>query len=109
MVAAGRGDERASFIDMNVRGSFSIYTTAAIYLSFFDPTGPANIPDNTTRLRAPLLWVAGTADRAQTGPGYAFSRAPANPVNRYVTVDADHLGTLAASRDAVLAWLRELR
>jgi hypothetical protein len=36
---------------------------------------PANIPDNTSRLRAPLLWVAGTADRSQTGPDYAFSRA----------------------------------
>ena len=67
------------------------------------------MPDNTSRLRAPLLWVAGTADCSPTGPGYAFSRAPANPVNRYVTVDADHLGTPTASRDAVLAWLRELR
>ena len=109
MVAAGRSDERASFIDMNIRGSFSINTTAAIYLSFFDPTGPANMPDNTSRLRAPLLWVAGTADCSPTGPGYAFSRAPANPLNRYITVDADHLGTPTASRDAVLAWLRELR
>src|SRR6202007_844444 len=58
-----------------------------------DPTGPANIPDNTSRLRAPLLWVAGTADRSQTGPDYAFSRAPANPQNRYIAVDSDHLGT----------------
>jgi hypothetical protein len=94
---------------MNIRGSFVINTTAAIYLSFFDPTGPASMPDNSSRLRAPLLWVAGTADRFQTGPDYAFSRAPANPLNRYVTVDADHLGTPTASRDAVLAWLRELR
>jgi hypothetical protein len=109
IVAAGRGDVRASFIGMNIRGSFSINTTAAIYLSFFDPTGPANMPDNTSRLRAPLLWVAGTADRSQTRPGYAFSRAPGNPLNRYVTVDADHLGPPTASRDAVLAWLRGLR
>ncbi len=65
--------------------------------------------DNTSRLRAPLLWVAGTADRTQTAPDYAFSRAPANPLNRYVTVDADHLGTPTAARDAVLAWPRELR
>ena len=73
MVASGRGDERASFTDGNIRGLFPINTTAAIYLSFFDPTGPANIPDNTSRLRAPLLWVAGTADRSQTGPDYAFA------------------------------------
>jgi pimeloyl-ACP methyl ester carboxylesterase len=109
MVASGRGDDRASFTDANIRGPFSINTTAAIYLSFYDPTGPANIPDNTSRLRAPLLWVAGTLDRSQAGPGYAFSRAPANPQNRYVTVDSDHLGTPAASREAVLVWLSGLR
>jgi hypothetical protein len=102
-------DVRASFIDMNIRGSFSINTTAAIYLSFFDPTSPANMPDNTSRLRAPLLWVAGTADRSQTGPGYAFSRAPGNPLNRYVTVDADHLGTSTASRDRRARLVRGLR
>jgi hypothetical protein len=109
MVAAGRGDEHASFTDANSRGPFSINTTAVIYLSFFDPTGPANIPENASRLRAPLLWVAGTGDRSQTGPSYAFSRAPANPLNRYVTVDADHLGTPTAARQVVLTWLKDLR
>ena len=84
-------------------------TTATIYLSFFDPTGPANMLDSTSRLREPLLWVAGTADRSQPGPAYAFSHAPANPLNRCVTVSADHLGTPTAAREAVLAWLGELR
>jgi hypothetical protein len=109
MVAAGHGDERASFTDLNIHGPFSVNTTAAIYLSFFDPTGPANMLDNVSRLREPLLWVAGNADRSQPGPGYAFSRAPANPLNRYVTVSADHLGTPTAAREAVLTWLKELR
>jgi pimeloyl-ACP methyl ester carboxylesterase len=109
MVAGGHGDERSSFNDSNIRGSFPVNTTAAIYLSFFDPTGPANMLDNTSRLREPLLWVAGTADRSQPGPAYAFSHAPANPLNRYVTVSADHLGTPTAAREAVLAWLAEQR
>ena len=109
MIATGRSDERTTFNDLNIRGSFSINTTATIYLSFFDPTGPANMLDNTSRLHELLLWVAGTADRSQPGPGYAFSHAPANPLNRYVTVSADHLGTPTADREAVLAWLRELR
>jgi hypothetical protein len=115
MVVAGRGDERASFIDMNIRGSFSVNTTAAIYLSFFDPTGPANMLDNTSRLRAPLLWVGGTADRSQTGPGYAFSRAPANPLNRYVTemrtnrhlVTGAHPVVAAAGRDMSMRTISE--
>ena len=65
--------------------------------------------DNVSRLREPLLWVVSTADRTQPGPGYAFTRAPANPLNRDVTVSADHLGTPTAAREAALAWLRELR
>ena len=39
---------------MNIRGSFSVNTTTAIYLSLFDPTGPVNILDNISRLREPL-------------------------------------------------------
>ena len=79
MVAAGHGDERASFTDVNIRWSFSVNTTAAIYLSFFDPTGPNNMLDNVSRLREPLLWVAGTTDRSQPGPGDAFSRGARQP------------------------------
>ena len=109
MVAAGNGDQRARFTDLNIHGLFPVDTTAAIYLSFFDPAGPSNMLDNMSRLREPLLWVAGMWDGSQTGPGYAFSRAPANPLNRYITVDADHLGTPTAARDDVLAWLKELR
>jgi hypothetical protein len=109
MVAERRGDERASFTDLNIRGPFSIETTPAIYLSFFDPAGPANMFDNISRLRAPLLWVAGTADRSQSGLEYAFMEAPTNPLNRYIIVAADHLGTPTAATEAVLAWLRELR
>jgi hypothetical protein len=109
MVAEGHGDEPASFTDLNIRGPFSIETTPTIYLSFFDPAGPANMFDNISRLRAPLLWVAGTADRSQSGLEFAFMQAPTNPLNRYIIVTADHLGTPTAAREAVLAWLRELR
>lgn len=104
-----RGDQHASFADLNIRGAFTVDTTATIYLSFFDPAGPANVQDNTRRLREPFLWVAGTTDRSQPSPAYAFMWAPPNPLNRYVTVDADHLGTLSAARQVILTWLRELR
>jgi pimeloyl-ACP methyl ester carboxylesterase len=108
MVVAGRGDERVSFNDQNVRGPFKSIQTAPIYLSFFYPSGPANMLDKTSRLHEPLLWIAGAADRSQPGPGYAFSHVPANPSNRYVTVSADHLGTPTAARETAVAGLREL-
>jgi hypothetical protein len=80
MVASGRGDERASFSDGNIRGLFPINTTAAIYLSFFDPTGPANMPDNTSRLRAPLLWSP--APQIARKPGRTIPLAERLPTRR---------------------------
>jgi hypothetical protein len=79
---AGDGAHLARFNDLNVRGSFPVNTTATIYLSFFDPTGPANMLDSTSRLREPLLWIAGTADRSQPGPPDALSLEPGCPRRR---------------------------
>ena len=109
LVAAGRGDETASFVDRNASGPFSVRTTATIYLSYLDPQGPANMLDSVRKLHAPLLWVAGSADPSQTGANAEFNQAPANPLNRFVMVASAHLGTPNADREAVLAWLPELK
>jgi hypothetical protein len=64
-----------------------VATTPTIYLSFFGPASPAAILDNTRRLTAPLLWVAGSDDPIQCGgAAYGFAGAPANPLSRYVVV-----------------------
>ena len=81
-------------------------TTPRIYLSFFDPQ-PASLGDNTSKLTAPLLWIAGSADPTQRD-AELFPRAPANPQNRFVSVAANHLTTPDAGADAVLAWLAAL-
>jgi pimeloyl-ACP methyl ester carboxylesterase len=109
LVVAGRGDETASFVDRNAVGAFSVRTTATIYLSYLDPQGPANMLDSVRKLHAPLLWVAGSADPSQTGANAEFNQAPANPLNRFVMVTSSHLGTPNAAREAVLAWLPELK
>jgi esterase/lipase len=107
LVATGKGDEPASFNDINGGREFLVRTTASIYLSFFAPDGPAVIRANAARVQVPLLWIAGDSDPTQLGPGYAFASAR-NPKNRYVTVSADHLGTPAASSSAILEWLMQL-
>lgn len=113
MMAQGKGDEQASFDDVNT-GASGTYTmrvnsTARIFLSFFDPDARPAIPDITAKLTMPLLWIAGDGDPTQRrGHAYAFDRVPANPLNRYVTVSASHLETPDAGREVVLAWLAEL-
>jgi pimeloyl-ACP methyl ester carboxylesterase len=113
LVARGKGDEETPLADIafGPAGPYSseVATTPAIYLSFFGSDSTARIADNARKLAAPLLWVAGAEDATQSdGPGSAFSAAPANPLNRYVSVPGNHLSTPDHSPDAVLAWLKDL-
>jgi len=113
MIAAGRPDARETFADTNTgEGTsfygFSVTTTARIYLSFFAPDSPAVMPGNAARLRTPLLLVSGTMDPTQRGARVIYDRVPGHPMNRFVSVDATHMGTPAAGRVAMLDWLNDL-
>jgi esterase/lipase len=106
--AAGRGDEKATFDDVDLGKIFSVSTTPAIYLSFFGPNSPAVMPDNAAHLTAPLLMVSGNNDPTQRNAGNIFADAPFDPRSEHVPVEADHLGTPAASAAVVLSWLKML-
>lgn len=108
MIATGRGNDKATFADINTGRPFEVETTAKIYVSFFAPDSPGVLPDNAAKLKAPLLIVSGQLDPTQRSVPYAFARAPSNGLNWHVTVASDHRGTPAAARDVVLAWLKIL-
>jgi pimeloyl-ACP methyl ester carboxylesterase len=82
----------------------------AVYLSMFDPDGPAVIPKNAAALRGvPLLWVVGSSDPIfARGRDYAFARAPRNAKSRYIEISAGHLTTPWAARSQVVEWLKSL-
>jgi pimeloyl-ACP methyl ester carboxylesterase len=82
----------------------------AVYLSMFDPDGPAVIPRNAAALHGiPLLWIVGDSDPIfARGRNYAFARAPKNPKSRYVEVPAGHLAAPSAARGQVVEWLKSL-
>ena len=107
-VAAGRGDKKAMFDDIDLGNVFRVSTTPAIYLSFFGPDSPAVMPENAAHLTAPLLMVSGNNDPTQRNADNIFAHVPLDPSNRHVTLEADHLGTPAASVAAVLSWLKIL-
>lgn len=108
LIAAGHGESRSNFADVSGGRTVTVTTTPKIYLSFFGEGSSAVMPVNAARLKAPLLLVAGNQDTIQRGPSYIFDKAPPNPLNRYVTVNSDHLGTPTAAREVVLNWLGEL-
>jgi pimeloyl-ACP methyl ester carboxylesterase len=82
----------------------------AVYLSMFDPEGPAVIPKNAAALNGvPLMWVVGRFDPIfDRGRDYAFSRAPNNPSSRYLEVRAGHLATPMVARSQVVEWVKSL-
>jgi pimeloyl-ACP methyl ester carboxylesterase len=108
LVAAGRGNAPAKFIDYNGSLAVSVTATPTAYLSFMEPKSPALMPANAARLTAPLLYIVGTGDPLQRGPEEIFAKAPRHPLNRYVTVKAGHFDTSAASAPVVVEWLKEL-
>jgi pimeloyl-ACP methyl ester carboxylesterase len=107
-IAAGTSAERTEFPDVNGGQEFTVNVTPTIYVSFFSPDGPANLKANIAQLKAPLLVVSGTEDRSQKYVRSAFDAAPANPLNKLVEVESNHLGTPTAGRASILAWLRAL-
>ncbi|RYE32476.1 MAG: alpha/beta fold hydrolase [Hyphomicrobiales bacterium] len=100
LVAAGRGQEKAQFLDFNQGRTFPVTTTAAAYVSFFDPSGPAASAAQGSGVGGPVLWVIGTGDRAAMN-----DRAPYLRGTR-IEVPAGHQDTPRVAVRQVIDWLR---
>jgi pimeloyl-ACP methyl ester carboxylesterase len=114
LIAAGQGDVPQSFPDMAQGIPLTATATPLVYLSMFDPDGPAVIPKNAAAMGAaavpvPLLWVAGKLDPIdRRGPEYAFNAAAKNPKSKYIEVFAGHLTTPLVARKDVVEWINSL-
>ena len=99
-VAAGRGSEVGSYFDTNQGKEYDVRTTAAAYVSFFDPAGPAVMSRNAANLKVKnLLWIVGSGD------------AGANSVakgGKVVHVSGGHFDTPKVSAPEVVSWLQSL-
>jgi dienelactone hydrolase len=107
LIAAGKGDQRIRFADVN-QAPISVETTPRIYVSFLDSEGPANLVANTGKLRAPLLWLTADQDGSAMTRAAGFGKAPQNPLNRYVTLHAGHFNAPDAAAGPMIDWLVEL-
>jgi dienelactone hydrolase len=99
-VAAGRGSEVGSYFDSNQGRDFQVQTTAAAYVSFFDPAGPAVMSRNAASLKGgSLLWVIGSGDAS----AQAVARG-----GKIVTVSGGHFETPKVAAPHVVAFLESL-
>ena len=109
-LASGHGDEAVTFTDLNQGRMKSITLSAAIFVSYFDPNGLANMPANAAHQSAPTLVVAGTDDRLTgLGQDYLFNRLPPDNRNRYLLVEAGHLETPTVAKGQIVEWVESIR
>jgi pimeloyl-ACP methyl ester carboxylesterase len=114
LIADGKGDVPQTFPDMAQGIPLIAHATPTVYVSMFDPDGPAVIPKNAAAIGAephppPLLWVVGKLDPIdRRGPDYAFDAAAKNPKSKYIEVFAGHLTTPLVARKQVVAWINSL-
>lgn len=109
LVAAGKGDTRKDFNDLNQGKPLQVRLTAKDYLSYFDPASDAEMSVTAAKFpgKTAVLWVIGDADPLfGRGRGYVFDKLPANPKNKYLEVSANHLTTPVVARDAVADWIK---
>jgi hypothetical protein len=114
LIADGNGDVPQTFPDLAQGIPLVATATPTVYLSMFDPNGPAVIPKNAAAIGAaphppPLLWVVGKLDPIdRRGPEYAFDAAAKNPQSKYIEVFAGHLTAPLVARKQVVAWINSL-
>ena len=114
LIAEGQGNVPQTFPDMAQGIPLTTTATPNVYVSMFDPNGPAVIPKNAAIIGAsqrpvPLLWVVGKLDPIdRRGPEYAFDAAAKNPKSKYVEVFAGHLTTPLVARGKVVDWINSL-
>ncbi len=89
---------------------FVVTATPLVYLSMFDPEGPAVIPRNAAAMgEVPFLWVVGVADPIFFhGRDYAFDLAAKHPKSKYLVIPGLHLTTPFQARGAIIDWLKSL-
>ena len=110
LVASGKGDERGEF--EGARGAWTVRTTAAVYLAWFDPDGAMNQGKSSRALpkSLPVLHVAPTSDypALMRSKQEMFNALPAHPLTRLYEPSSDHLGAPRASIDEILRWTAEV-
>ncbi len=113
--AAGKGDEKDKFDDFDASKkppAYTVRTTARIYLSYFDPEGPANTMKSAAAIPSgvPVLWVTGTNENpGLKGYGEKLYAAISSQAKKYIEVDGGHTDVPTAAKEAAADWLKTLR
>jgi esterase/lipase len=112
LVDSGKGDDKATFGDVNSGVRATRYITANIFLSWFSPSGPAEFVDNMTQIgqKIPILYVAGSMDKIPETQNreYAFDKVVRHSKSRFLIIESSHLDVPERASEVVIEWIRAL-
>lgn len=109
LAAEGKGDEKIALSDFeNTKGTFTVVTTPAVYLTWFDPDGAMNMQRaaRAAKPEIPILWIVAQNDY----PGLRKTNLPmfqtltANPLTQLYEPSSDHLRAPSASLQEITRW-----
>ena len=109
LVAAGKGDSRERFSDINQGRQQNVVATAKDFLSYYDPTSDGEMSVTAPRIPAtlPVLTAIGENDSMFAWVrSYYVDKLPPNPKNRFLEVKGGHLDTPRLAGDETVAWLK---
>lgn len=108
MIAAGKGDEKGRFTDINQGSRVANFATANEFMSYFDPTGDAEMSVAAKKLppHTAVLWIIGLNDSlVKLGKGYVFDSLPQNPKSKYVEIGSNHFRTPIDGLEQIVSWV----
>jgi esterase/lipase len=105
LMAAGEGDDTREFTDRVLGHDLRVKATPSAFLSFLGPDSILRPARLLPALTAPIFWAAGSKDTSQGNAAALFAKAPANDRNRFLSVNAGHMGTPGAALVPMIDWL----
>lgn len=111
MVGAGQGAQPFSGPDNNQGRTFTVSTTAEIYVNWMSPRRLANMQRQAPLLpaRTPLLLAIGAQDPAVgVAESSIYQPAAKHPYSKYIAAPGDHRSALGSVASQVVAWVRGL-
>lgn len=109
LVAAGKGDARERFSDVNQGRQQTMVSTAKDFLSYFDPTSDAEMSVTAPRIPAKVavMTVIGEKDPLfKSIKAYYVDKLPTNARNKFLEVSGGHLDTPRVASDEIIAWIK---
>ncbi len=113
LVSDGKGNERGEFDEFEGgNGNWTVRTTAATYLTWFDPDGAMNQEKSSRALpnSLPVLHVAPTSDypALMRRKQEMFDALPDHPLKRLFEPEANHRSAPTAALEEITRWTAEV-